>query len=159
QLARLRKSIAELPIKVIVHLKQRFDASWLINDVVLETFSAKMHMREETEQCRIVWERTPRLDAVVVGLRRNGEVIVGQLQRQDALGRQLFCEDQADRRLIAVRTAVRRVVHLKYKVGSGRNEFSQAVGPLVRRASGCIDKKHIAVGPVSFVLQLRVGEA
>src|SRR5262245_2621702 len=118
-----------------------------------------MHMREETEQRRIVWERTPCLDAVVVGLWRNGEVIVGQLQRQDALSRQLLREDDADRRLIAVRTAVRSVVHLKYKVGSGRNEFGKAVRPLVRRASWCIDKKNIDVGTVSFVLHRPVGEA
>ena len=49
-----RKTIAELPEKIVVHSKQCFDVRAVVNDVVLESFAAQMHMRKEAEQRRII---------------------------------------------------------------------------------------------------------
>src|SRR5438270_7270772 len=85
-------------------------------------------------------------------------MVVRQLKSQHALGRQLLCEDHTDGCLIAVGMAVCRVMQLKYEIRSCRYEFGHSVRPTVRRASGRINEEHIAVGPVSVVLKMRIGE-
>ena len=81
---------------------------------------------------------------------------IGELQGEDPLRGQLFRKDQANRSLITSLVAVRGVVHLDNKIRSGGNKFGHTIGPMIGRAAGCIDQKHVAIGPVCVVLLVRI---
>src|SRR6185437_1524463 len=46
---RLRQTVTHLPMKIVVHPKQRFDASVRMHNIVLKAFSPQMHMRKKAE--------------------------------------------------------------------------------------------------------------
>ena len=102
-----------------------------MDDVVLESFSAQMHVRQKAEQSGVIRQRAVDFDAIIIDLRRDHEMIIGQLQRDHPLFRRLLCQDKAHACPIPCRTAVRDVMHLEDEIRSGGNEFSHTVGPIV----------------------------
>src|SRR5579871_1107075 len=50
QKTRLRQAIAELPVKIPIHLEQRFHPPIGMNQVVLKALAAQMHVGEKAEQ-------------------------------------------------------------------------------------------------------------
>jgi hypothetical protein len=140
-------------------LKQSFDIPRLANDVVLEPFPAKMHVREEVEQRSIIRQCAPSLHAIVIRLGWNRKVIIRELQRQHTLSWRVRREHETDRCLIACRLPVRRVVHLKDEIRPGRYELRHVFRPMIGRTSGRVYEKHVAVGPMRLVLQMRISEA
>src|SRR5215831_20385577 len=65
QKTRLCQSVTELPVEVIVvQPQQRFNRAVWMENVVLESLSAQMHVRKEAEQRAVVWQSTPDVDPV-----------------------------------------------------------------------------------------------
>ena len=98
--AGLGQAIAQLPVKIVIDAEKSIRRAARFENVVFETFAAKMHVWEKTEQHCIVGQRAVDFHPIVGGTGRNYEMVVGQLQSQDALSGQLFGEDQADAGLV-----------------------------------------------------------
>ncbi len=77
--SRLRQSITQLPVEVVVDAQQHFNAPIVMNNVVFKSFSPEMHVREQAQQGGIVWQSPLYLHAKVVGSRRNNERMIIQL--------------------------------------------------------------------------------
>src|SRR5271165_1814805 len=103
-------------MKVIVDAQQRFDCSVGMQDVVLEAFSAQMHVGEETEQRGVVRQSTGDLHAIIIGARRNHEGMVRELQSQHTLLWRLLRKYHSNAGLVPGRMAVGRVMHLEDEV-------------------------------------------
>src|SRR5271170_7469387 len=101
-------------MKMIVDVKQRLyflvrprSGTFVsVNDVVLETFSAQMHVWEEAEQRRIVRQSAACFHAIIRHVWRNHEVVVGQLQRHDTLGWRVLCKNQSHAGAVAGRASI-----------------------------------------------------
>src|SRR5277367_2581246 len=131
QWERLGKAITQLPVEIVIDAEERFGGFIGAQNIVFEAFSAQVHVREKTEQYGVVGKRAVDFHAIIVHARGDDEAIVGQLQREDALLRRIFREDKADAGLIRGGMAMRHVVHLKYEIGAGWDEFRHAFGPIV----------------------------
>src|SRR5260370_4651050 len=112
QVTRHRQLVAHLPVEMIVDAKQRLNfILWpaictgiFANQVVFESFSTQVHMREKTEQRGVIGNRAARLDAVVRRAWWYHEMIVGELQRQHLLLGTMLRKNQSNARLFGCRS-------------------------------------------------------
>src|SRR5882724_13563214 len=98
---------------MVVHAQQSFDRAVRLHNVVLETFSAQMHVRKQAEQGGGVRQRALHFHPKVIRARWNNEGVIVELQSDDALLRRRLGEYESDACPVVSCSAIRRVVNLE----------------------------------------------
>ena len=144
---RLRQTVVELPVEIVrLHAQQRLGQAVRQDPGVLEFGPPQVHVREESQQQRVVRQSAPHADPEIALPRRDQKFFVVHLQRENALGRRLLGEHHPDLDPILHFLAVGREMNLEHQVGSGMDQLGHARRIDIGRAARRIHGQDVSLG-------------